>query len=182
MFSEIFDLGYELTLLPINSSECAMGDSIRFIARLDKIDKILELFNLSNISEPMKVFEEITLCTDVNKFLKEKFNILTNAGDEVQVLVYDALNDQVSRNVFKLGVAIGKIQLYSLKEIMNEERKKTYELVQSLIRDLKIKNPLFQIVEKWLADFDMIDFFIPMKEGEVLELKSKIERVLIKME
>ncbi len=128
MFSEIFDLGYELTLLPINSSECAMGDSIRFIARLDKI------------------------------------------------------NDQVSRNVFKLGFAIGKIQLYSLKEIMNEERKKTYELVQSLIRDLKIKNSLFQIVEKWLADFDMIDFFIPMKEGEVLELKSKIERVLIKME
>ena len=65
---------------------------------------------------------------------------------------------------------------------MNEERKKTYELVQSLIRDLKIKNSLFQIVEKWLADFDMIDFFIPMKEGEVLELKSKIERVSIKME
>jgi len=61
MFSEIFDLGYELKLLPIRSSEYSMGNSIRFKARLDKIDKILELFNLSYISESMKVFEEITL-------------------------------------------------------------------------------------------------------------------------
>jgi len=33
-----------------------------------------------------------------------------------------------------------------------------------------------------LADYAMVDFVIPMREKEVLELKTKIQRVLIKMD
>ncbi len=182
MYSEAFNLGCELVLLPINSAECAMGNSILFKARLERIKKMLGILGLEVIYDSLKMFEDIPNRADISNFLKEKFDTLNNTRDKIQTLIDDSLKDQILRTVFNLGVAIGQIQMHSLEEVVSEESREIFVLIQSLISDLELENNLFQIVKKWLTDYDMIDFVIPMREKEVLELKNKIQSVLIRIE
>ena len=174
-YSKIFKLGHELTVLPVNSAECAMGNYNSFKSRLEKIKNSLESFNLGRYYYSLEIFEELLVHSDVKSFLQNRYDELNNARDDNQKLVYDGLENQDFKNLFKLGVAIGQIQLNSMSNILDEE---TYSMIESMLKDLLKENVFPLFVEEEFRDYIKNNFTIPMNESEIINLIKRITQWL----
>ena len=51
----IFTLGYEINLLPFNSSECAMGNLNIFKVRLNQVKTILDNIGFGELYEDLEI-------------------------------------------------------------------------------------------------------------------------------
>ncbi len=129
-FLDIFERGYGLTLLPINSSTCRMGEKSEFQADLGNVSKYLEKLGVLKAYDFLVIFENLLNVLDISTFITENYSKFIEARDSCQNLVLDALKDEASKSVFTLGAAIGQYQVL----IGMESEKEQLEEIEILIR------------------------------------------------
>lgn len=174
-FLDLFELGNELTLLPIYSASCGIGEKDKFRANLGKVSKYLERLGALDAYDSLVIFEILLDAPDISTFITVNYSKFIEARDSCQNLVHDALKDEVGKLVFKLGAAIGQYQVLVGMESKNEELEKMKFLIKLSIIELIQEHqfPLFELDNYHEAN-------MLKSEQDVLILKMKISEWLLK--
>ena len=171
---QLFELGYKLATLPINTSECATGDLRIFESRLEMIKSLLTELNLQKYQTSLNPFERLLKEEDFATFLRENYDQLNQTIAGLEMLILLELGSQKDQNIFKLGVGIAHIQLSVVGAEYNEEVEELYSQVQSIMNELIEDNNLSEQAKAYLEQFSKVDYLLFQDEHEVLKLKDII--------
>ena len=177
----VFELGYEIYLLPSNSAECVAGNYNKFRSRLTKIKSSLEVLGLGQLYEELIIFQELMRVHDIKAFIKNNFDEFNEVRDLSELIIHDSLHNEVIKKTFKLGVVIAQYLLAVAGNVNLEDIRKLAKNVKWMMMELLEMNVFSKDKEKKILNFTW-DKNVPKSKATVLELKNKIVQWISKYE